>query len=763
MKQLTWMLFLTLISGLSFGQQESNQILTEIPDQSSDPIIHITDKLHNEMIDFAKKNGIDLSHKPKLGKVSADDIGDEKLFWVSNSVTGQFDQVNFRLMKKGTVAQIWFATGEINNGNLNAAVADTMFEYLENKTLSTSYDKNRGIVKLVQDIMGDTPNYDGDGLTDFLICDIKDGWAPGSTSGYVAGFFYSVDQFPASQWLGTQYKSNERDVLYIDSYPGINNGSTINPLRPLGTLSHEFQHLIHHKYNVGTSEFTFINEGQSNFASLLSGYVPHSSVSDYLNEPNVAIFKWNSGGNTLPDYGRAAAFTSYIWDRFGFHNSGLLTKESTSGVTGINNTLANLGSGWTFPDLLINWHTANYLGDTLINRSYGYKNNMIKSWRTVGSTLDNVNGSGSISVARGGVNIRKWKLVKNVTFTPTFASVNGRVRIIAKSTNGVQISDLTTTNSWTSDADVVYNEIAVLFMNVEPSSTGTGDFTTIGINYVISGESAFTISTFDYSGPAAYFSPLPSSNGLYDAFATIYESPKNGAIIQTISFTINGGAASVLGDPEIEIGLHQASGAVVGGQINAKNILANSLTKNYQVYSDIDMASEGWIVNQGQFAVQLRIKPKNSGDAVQLITDAGPANPSKTFRYNPTSGVYDVFGQNLKLKVVVGIPTSAGYESVELMPKEISLNQNYPNPFNPSTSIRLFIPENKTGETFSVNVYNLLGQLVKVLDSGIAIGGEKLLFWNGQNSAGQIMPSGLYFYELSVGSFKQTKQMILAK
>ncbi len=83
------------------------------------------------------------------------------------------------------------------------------------------------------------------------------------------------------------------------------------------------------------------------------------------------------------------------------------------------------------------------------------------------------------------------------------------------------------------------------------------------------------------------------------------------------------------------------------------------------------------------------------------------------------------------------------------------MKQNYPNPFNPTTTIEFGIPKQ---EFVSLKVYDMLGREVSTLVSqNLNQGVYKYTF---QTSG---LSSGMYFYVLNSGTFKQTKQMVLIK
>ena len=99
-------------------------------------------------------------------------------------------------------------------------------------------------------------------------------------------------------------------------------------------------------------------------------------------------------------------------------------------------------------------------------------------------------------------------------------------------------------------------------------------------------------------------------------------------------------------------------------------------------------------------------------------------------------------------------------EANQLIPADYSLNQNYPNPFNPETRISYSIPE---PGFVKLSIYDINGTLIKVLQEGNRSAGRYEAIWDGKNSFGSKVGSGVYFYRLQANSFVQVKKMILLK
>ena len=91
-----------------------------------------------------------------------------------------------------------------------------------------------------------------------------------------------------------------------------------------------------------------------------------------------------------------------------------------------------------------------------------------------------------------------------------------------------------------------------------------------------------------------------------------------------------------------------------------------------------------------------------------------------------------------------------------------AMQQNMPNPFNASTIISFQIPANMAGPTRLV-IYNLTGQIVRVLTDGHLAAGAHVLAWDGKDRNGGEAASGVYIYRLEGTSFAITRRMMLLR
>ncbi len=93
-------------------------------------------------------------------------------------------------------------------------------------------------------------------------------------------------------------------------------------------------------------------------------------------------------------------------------------------------------------------------------------------------------------------------------------------------------------------------------------------------------------------------------------------------------------------------------------------------------------------------------------------------------------------------------------------PEEFTIIQNYPNPFNPTTTIQYGIA---TNGKVSVQIYDILGQLVTTLVNTEQSAGMYAVIWNGTNDRGELVPSGTYISRIAAGSEVKTMTMMYLK
>ncbi|MDP7281677.1 MAG: FlgD immunoglobulin-like domain containing protein, partial [Candidatus Poribacteria bacterium] len=211
----------------------------------------------------------------------------------------------------------------------------------------------------------------------------------------------------------------------------------------------------------------------------------------------------------------------------------------------------------------------------------------------------------------------------------------------------------------------------------------------------------------------------------------------------------------------LEIGLDQSAAAglepmdralpPIGPQ--AQDYQAHLVGGQYRLRRDIRPRLD----EQNNWQIQL-----TSSEAVQLTVESQQI-PSGQELVISEGQVETVLSAGLEMQVGSGEREL----TVTLRPpaKVTQLLQNYPNPFNPET----WIPYQLSTESeVSLRIYSSEGTLVRQIDPGLKAAGdyqttERAIYWDGRNTSGESVSSGIYFYRLQAGDYSQTRKMVILK
>jgi hypothetical protein len=338
---------------------------------------------------------------------------DTKPFWARDLRTGEFYRLDADLLVEGEYCKIWVeqASRQYCDSTTAQKIADeydceiypkmiAAFSIIEKPTkVSMS-----GESVYVNDIMGIADFItDGDGKLCILLLDIRDDYTELGDS-YTAGYFYAIDFFEDDDSL--EYRSNESDMIYLDTYPAIP-GS----LESCRTLAHEMQHLINFATTLlGRDSLmdTWIDEGLSSAAEYIYLGKHIEKKVEWFNkdsEGTIALgnnfFVWGNLNNNsiLDDY--ATVYLFFQWLRLQSEGQGngiykdiiastysdyiAVMRGATlnipwfdSKVTALEDTVgdteedigASLETLWKI--LFESWLASNYINAG--NGEYGYKN-----------------------------------------------------------------------------------------------------------------------------------------------------------------------------------------------------------------------------------------------------------------------------------------------------------------------------------------------------------------------------------------------------
>ncbi len=245
----------------------------------------------------------------------SESVGSQVGFSVYNFDTESYETIDFTLKIEATRYNIWVETALLN-GTVSDSQINSLHAALGTSTPAGSYNSGQGIIVNDEEVFGMPPNVDGDSETDILLLDVRDDASQGFV---VLGFFDPRDLTPSG---------NNRDILYLDTDPGLNNPETI-----LATAAHEYQHLIMAAYD--SNENTFVNEAQSEWGELMNGY--YGRDMDFLidlNEHGTAFFRYRADVGGITDRERGQLFTLYLAEQYGTLVAGAVTRQGANGQSG---------------------------------------------------------------------------------------------------------------------------------------------------------------------------------------------------------------------------------------------------------------------------------------------------------------------------------------------------------------------------------------------------------------------------------------------
>lgn len=138
-----------------------------------------------------------------------------------------------------------------------------------------------------------------------------------------------------------------------------------------------------------------------------------------------------------------------------------------------------------------------------------------------------------------------------------------------------------------------------------------------------------------------------------------------------------------------------------------------------------------------------------------------PGSYSVTFRHEDyfeqtVENVVIILGETTRLDFSV-LPV-ANEDNLQVMVTK--LNGNYPNPFNPTTTISYDI---KDASDVSLAIYNVKGQMIRSLVNEVKQSGHYTVQWDGKDTHGKIVSSGVYQYVLKTNNYQESKRMTLLK
>jgi hypothetical protein len=162
-------------------------------------------------------------------------------------------------------------------------------------------------------------------------------------------------------------------------------------------------------------------------------------------------------------------------------------------------------------------------------------------------------------------------------------------------------------------------------------------------------------------------------------------------------------------------------------------------------------------VNNNGFEIERRAEGSSSWAKIGFVSGAGTSNSPKSYSFQDAKLTPGVYVYRIKQIDNDGaFKYSAGTQVDVGVSNALKLGGNYPNPFNPTTNIQFSVPENGYA---SLKVYNMLGQEVATLFSGMATAGHYIpATFNASRLA-----SGIYFARLQYNGKSLVQRMLMTK
>ncbi len=613
---------------------------------------------------------------------------------------------------------------------------------------ATPANAAKGIYQMDVEAFGVPADVDNDPKIIILVLDIQDGY--NGSGGWVAGYFSPLNQIVATN-------SNQAEMYYMDANP---TNVVDDPFTALSTAAHEFQHLIHHRYD--SDEITFINEACSMVAEVHCGYGVFFA-SGYVNETNRYLLGWRGTGdaNVTLDYSRAARFMTYLRDQFGIGLMKLIVSNANNGITGLDAAFIALGTPLRFNTVFINWLIANILDDKSVDPAYGYTfPNLPKA---VGQLLPDPNfTSGTVTNDQLSADYYSFKLGSDLRATfnlgPNTLPVIKAVEIGPSAKRVLDVAP--NTEFYEPEYGTTYTEIHFVVINTSQTLRMAYSFQSSGI------KPTGVELKWDNTEPTGL---LQLATG--DTVVVLFDALQGGKLdkIQVAlrrPGSIQGGVWKLATTGTSFLGQKLAFPITASTDYDTP-LINPGATYPYPIpypnWREVDLSSYN-VSTDDAFVVGFIIGAAPTTTPGIMVTKYPGTSSYHSFTYTnlvePPRWLYwGVQGEDsiylYLIRAFATFTTDVGEQQIELVPRSISLLQNYPNPFNPGTKIKFTLPQSGLA---MLKIYNMLGQEVATLVDGELIAGPHEIEWRPNG-----LPSGVYTYRLQAGDHSESKQLLLLK
>ena len=331
-------------------------------------------------------------------------------------------------------------------------------------------------------------------------------------------------------------------------------------------------------------------------------------------------------------------------------------------------------------------------------------------------------------------------------------------------------------NYSTNDAGGIYNNSSATVINTAIWGNGSADqdpqINAAGIiSYSASQGSAPTgtgnialSSANAVDGTSPYFVLPTSFVGLSNDNAT-YESELENADWDIASTSVLKDAGTNVGAPETDIDGGVRSATDIGAYENGAEPATPICLKSFEANFEQGIINLTWITASETENAAFNLYKNNK--LIASIAGHGTSTEEHVYTYTDNDIVVGTYTyiladvnyqgeENRMIDEAVNITISEN----NLLPTSYALADAFPNPFNPSTTLGYSL---KTTADVDLFIFDLSGKVVKSWDFSQQSPGWYPIIWNGKNSQGFNLSSGIYFYTIKANDFVQTKKMIMMK
>jgi len=155
----------------------------------------------------------------------------------------------------------------------------------------------------------------------------------------------------------------------------------------------------------------------------------------------------------------------------------------------------------------------------------------------------------------------------------------------------------------------------------------------------------------------------------------------------------------------------------------------------------------------------------DSGAIIELSMQTGGQIDSEGHIIIKQASIKDEMANELTIGGIVNgkikiTKTGVGTPNNSVQPYRYVLSQNYPNPFNSTTIIRFSLAK---PEHVLLKIYDILGRQVRTLIDRKENAGEHAVRWDGRNDHNIAVPSEVYIYKMTAGSFVQNRKLAIVR